>query len=117
MMSVGSRFVGVCLMVSIIFCLGLLASSNSKVFREGNSPYECGFEPIGSARSAFSLRFFMMVMVFLVFDVELVLLLPMVVEVSSVGWSSSLLLQLGLFLSLLLGGLWFEWSEGSLSWL
>ena len=85
LISVGRRFVGVCLIVRIIFCLGLLARSNSKVFREGNRPYECGFEPIGRARSAFSLRFFMMVMVFLVFDVELVLLLPMVVEVSSVG--------------------------------
>jgi len=76
--------VGACIMVCLVFLLGVvLGYSGGSQFREKSRPYECGFEPIGGARSSFSLRFFLLAMVFLVFDAEIVLLLPAIAELVS----------------------------------
>nr|ANQ92698.1 NADH dehydrogenase subunit 3 [Trisidos kiyonoi] len=109
---------GTVIMVSIIYGLGAVLGFRKGIFYEKSSPYECGFEPIGSARSSFSLRFFLLLVLFLVFDVEVVLLFP----VLSVICSSSLcgafiaVFQGVVFLIMLLVGLWYEWSEGALEW-
>lgn len=79
--------------------------------REKGSSYECGFEPMGPTRVPFSLRFFLVAVIFLVFDLEVVLLFPCVLLSGNV-WLLSLILWLFLFLIGL--GLGYEWSEGSL---
>nr|YP_010984785.1 NADH dehydrogenase subunit 3 [Polysteganus undulosus]WOK79581.1 NADH dehydrogenase subunit 3 [Polysteganus undulosus] len=79
------------------------------------SPYECGFDPLGSARLPFSLRFFLVAILFLLFDLEIALLLPL-------PWgdqlSSPLLTLLWAFtvLALLTLGLIYEWLQGGLEW-
>nr|BAH10493.1 NADH dehydrogenase subunit 3 [Rudarius ercodes] len=79
------------------------------------SPYECGFDPIGSARLPFSLRFFLVAILFLLFDLEIALLLPL-------PWGDQLnspvltLLWAATVLALLTVGLIYEWLQGGLEW-
>nr|NP_066562.1 NADH dehydrogenase subunit 3 [Sigmops gracilis]BAA82492.1 NADH dehydrogenase subunit 3 [Sigmops gracilis] len=79
------------------------------------SPYECGFDPLGSARLPFSLRFFLVAILFLLFDLEIALLLPL-------PWASQLsspsitLAWTFVILILLTLGLAYEWTQGGLEW-
>nr|YP_003331217.1 NADH dehydrogenase subunit 3 [Alepocephalus productus]BAI50150.1 NADH dehydrogenase subunit 3 [Alepocephalus productus] len=79
------------------------------------SPYECGFDPLGSARLPFSLRFFLIAILFLLFDLEIALLLPL-------PWGDQLLTPTNTFLwaatvlALLTLGLIYEWTQGGLEW-
>nr|NP_115448.1 NADH dehydrogenase subunit 3 [Struthio camelus]O79102.3 RecName: Full=NADH-ubiquinone oxidoreductase chain 3; AltName: Full=NADH dehydrogenase subunit 3 [Struthio camelus]AAK53353.1 NADH dehydrogenase subunit III [Struthio camelus] len=79
------------------------------------SPYECGFDPLGSARLPFSIRFFLVAILFLLFDLEIALLLPLpwAIQLSqpllTLLWTSILLLLLTL-------GLVYEWIQGGLEW-
>nr|YP_009416808.1 NADH dehydrogenase subunit 3 [Megaceryle lugubris]ASS35099.1 NADH dehydrogenase subunit 3 [Megaceryle lugubris] len=79
------------------------------------SPYECGFDPLGSARLPFSIRFFLVAILFLLFDLEIALLLPLPwaiqlhSPINTLTWASTILLLLTL-------GLIYEWSQGGLEW-
>nr|YP_009992006.1 NADH dehydrogenase subunit 3 [Nothoprocta perdicaria]QNN84906.1 NADH dehydrogenase subunit 3 [Nothoprocta perdicaria] len=79
------------------------------------SPYECGFDPLGSARLPFSIRFFLVAILFLLFDLEIALLLPL-------PWATQLpnptmtMLWTSIILSLLSLGLIYEWIQGALEW-
>nr|AUR26752.1 NADH dehydrogenase subunit 3 [Daphoenositta chrysoptera] len=79
------------------------------------SPYECGFDPLGSARLPFSIRFFLVAILFLLFDLEIALLLPLPwatqlqTPSTTLTWASTLILLLTL-------GLVYEWTQGGLEW-
>nr|WAB21700.1 NADH dehydrogenase subunit 3 [Rhamphocharis crassirostris] len=79
------------------------------------SPYECGFDPLGSARLPFSIRFFLVAILFLLFDLEIALLLPLPwatqldSPTTTLTWTSTLILLLTL-------GLIYEWTQGGLEW-
>nr|AJS11308.1 NADH dehydrogenase subunit 3 [Pachycephala homeyeri] len=79
------------------------------------SPYECGFDPLGSARLPFSIRFFLVAILFLLFDLEIALLLPLPWAIQlqtptiTLAWASTLILLLTL-------GLVYEWTQGGLEW-
>nr|AHK23174.1 NADH dehydrogenase subunit 3 [Synallaxis stictothorax] len=79
------------------------------------SPYECGFDPLGSARLPFSIRFFLVAILFLLFDLEIALLLPLPwatqleSPLSTLTWTSTIILLLTL-------GLMYEWTQGGLEW-
>nr|ABD58731.1 NADH dehydrogenase subunit 3 [Attagis gayi] len=79
------------------------------------SPYECGFDPLGSARLPFSIRFFLVAILFLLFDLEIALLLPLPWAIqlpsptSTLTWTS-------IIITLLTMGLVYEWMQGGLEW-
>nr|AGN71413.1 NADH dehydrogenase subunit 3 [Petropedetes sp. MVZ 234827] len=79
------------------------------------SPYECGFDPQGSARLPFSMRFFLVAILFLLFDLEIALLLPS-------PWAIQLpnplfpLLWASFILTMLTFGFIYEWVQGGLEW-
>nr|YP_009509677.1 NADH dehydrogenase subunit 3 [Myloplus rubripinnis]AXF36084.1 NADH dehydrogenase subunit 3 [Myloplus rubripinnis] len=79
------------------------------------SPYECGFDPLGSARLPFSLRFFLVAILFLLFDLEIALLLPLPwgnqlpTPTLTFFWAAAILILLTL-------GLIYEWIQGGLEW-
>nr|YP_006884130.1 NADH dehydrogenase subunit 3 [Glossogobius circumspectus]AFU52788.1 NADH dehydrogenase subunit 3 [Glossogobius circumspectus] len=83
--------------------------------QEKLSPYECGFDPLGSARLPFSMRFFLVAILFLLFDLEIALLLPLPwgdqlpTPLTTFLWASSVLILLTL-------GLIYEWLQGGLEW-
>nr|YP_010305188.1 NADH dehydrogenase subunit 3 [Kerivoula minuta]ULT46753.1 NADH dehydrogenase subunit 3 [Kerivoula minuta] len=85
------------------------------VYAEKSSPYECGFDPMGSARLPFSMKFFLVAITFLLFDLEIALLLPL-------PWASQTdklvtMLFTSLFLiSLLIISLAYEWLQKGLEW-
>jgi len=102
----------------IVFFLKLLAfliSEKSPLMREELSSFECGFEHHSLSRVPFSLRYFFLTLIFLLFDLEIVLImfLPSLLFSSSFVFS---ILVLGVFIIFLYIGLVYEWQDGSLEW-
>nr|YP_010465715.1 NADH dehydrogenase subunit 3 [Vietnamella sinensis]UUL99600.1 NADH dehydrogenase subunit 3 [Vietnamella sinensis]UUL99626.1 NADH dehydrogenase subunit 3 [Vietnamella sinensis] len=101
--------------VTIVMILAALFSKKEILDREKSSPFECGFDPKESSRLPFSLRFFLIAVIFLIFDVEIALLLPLILlmQISSLFYW----FYTGMFfLVILLGGLFHEWNQGALDW-
>nr|ARH54799.1 NADH dehydrogenase subunit 3 [Trigonopterus sp. AH-2016] len=101
----------------LLLFLTILNLSSKKTFydREKNSPFECGFDPKNTARLPFSLHFFLITIIFVIFDVELALLLPtiLIVKISNLF---NLSLTLNIFILILIIGLAHEQNQGTLNW-
>nr|AQP29038.1 NADH dehydrogenase subunit 3 [Cubitermes nr. fulvus BDIT069] len=98
-----------------IMLLATLISKKMNEDREKSSPFECGFDPKNSARLPFSSRFFLIAVIFMIFDVEIALLLPMPIIMSTSNMKSWLIIS-SVFLLILIIGLYHEWNQGSLEW-
>nr|YP_010042995.1 NADH dehydrogenase subunit 3 [Eretes sticticus]QPC56728.1 NADH dehydrogenase subunit 3 [Eretes sticticus] len=104
------------LMISLlVMMIASLISKKTFMDREKNSPFECGFDPKNSARLPFSLQFFLIAVIFLIFDIEIALLLPMIM-IMKISNLTSLLVTSFIFLLILLLGLYHEWNQGALNW-
>nr|WCQ78448.1 NADH dehydrogenase subunit 3 [Agriotes sp. GTI-106] len=99
----------------IVMMIATIISKKTFIDREKSSPFECGFDPKSSARIPFSLQFFLIAVIFLIFDVEITLLLPLIItmKVSSLISFSTVM---STFLFILLVGLYHEWKQGALDW-
>nr|YP_010454215.1 NADH dehydrogenase subunit 3 [Adinaefiola ligulata]QXJ42244.1 NADH dehydrogenase subunit 3 [Adinaefiola ligulata] len=99
-----------------LLLLGLIINKRSYKDREKNSPFECGFDPSIFTRTPFSMRFFLLAVIFLIFDVEIILLMPLTMNImnSNTHWP---LFSSTIFLLILLMGLLHEWNQGSLNWM
>nr|WNO18686.1 NADH dehydrogenase subunit 3 [Pintara tabrica melli] len=100
---------------NIVMMLSMILSKKSIKDREKCSPFECGFDPKSSPRNPFSLHFFLITVIFLIFDVEIALIFPMIYTFKMVNliiWSKTSFF----FLFMLLIGLYHEWNQNMLNW-
>nr|YP_003345119.1 NADH dehydrogenase subunit 3 [Rhinomuraena quaesita]BAI53192.1 NADH dehydrogenase subunit 3 [Rhinomuraena quaesita] len=99
-----------CVLIFVSFWLPQMNPDSEKL-----SPYECGFDPLGSARLPFSMRFFLVAILFLLFDLEIALLLPLpwgnqlIDATQTLFWATSIIILLTI-------GLAYEWTQGGLEW-
>nr|AYW52097.1 NADH dehydrogenase subunit 3 [Anthribidae sp. 6 ACP-2013] len=102
------------IMNMLIFILNLISKKSSQD-REKSSPFECGFDPKNNARLPFSLQFFLIAIIFLIFDVELTLLLPFIL-IFKISNIMKFTIIFSLFITILLLGTLHEWNQGALNW-
>lgn len=78
------------------------------------SAYECGFDAFDDARVPFDVRYYLVAILFIIFDLETAFLFPWAVVLKKIGWFG--MLAMGIFLALLLVGFIYEWKKGALEW-
>nr|AZL93249.1 NADH dehydrogenase subunit 3 [Gasteruption tournieri] len=100
----------------LMIMLNNLISKKMMKNREKNSPFECGFDPFKSSRLPFSLHFFLISLIFLIFDIEIALMLPMINLISSSNkfWCN---MTFFMFMIILILGILIEWKSGALKWM
>nr|AML25814.1 NADH dehydrogenase subunit 3 [Scolytinae sp. BMNH 1274288] len=115
MMSITMISVIILMILTMLIMVLNIISKKSFYDREKMSPFECGFDPKNSARLPFSLHFFLIAIIFAIFDVELTLFLPLILMPSMLSLIK-LLSCLSMFVMILLYGLFHEWNQGALNW-
>jgi NADH-quinone oxidoreductase subunit A len=78
------------------------------------SPYECGFEAFEDARMKFDVRYYLVAILFILFDLEIAFLFPWAVVINEIGFAG--FLSMMLFLGILVVGFVYEWTKGALEW-
>ena len=78
------------------------------------SPYECGFEAFEDARMKFDVRYYLVAILFILFDLEIAFLFPWAVVLQEIGWFG--LIAMFVFLGILMVGFIYEWKKGALEW-
>nr|AYQ18963.1 NADH dehydrogenase subunit 3 [Discolomatidae sp. 3 ACP-2013] len=104
------------LLSNIIMMMANIFSKKTFMDREKNSPFECGFDPKNSARLPFSIQFFLIAIIFLIFDIEITLLFPMITSFQFNNMLNFTFIMF-FFIMILIMGLFHEWNEGSLNWM
>nr|YP_001434581.1 NADH dehydrogenase subunit 3 [Asymmetron sp. A TK-2007]BAF76612.1 NADH dehydrogenase subunit 3 [Asymmetron sp. A TK-2007] len=111
-----TQAVGIASILVILLLLISLNLPNSYPDNEKLSAYECGFDPMGNARLPFSLRFFLVAILFLLFDLEIALILPYPL---GLAYGTTLFFNfwmITLLIIVLTLGLMYEWLKGGLEW-
>jgi NADH-quinone oxidoreductase subunit A len=107
-------FIGVAFGLAAVIVLASFLVARQKPDSEKLSPYECGFEPFADARNKFDVRFYLVSLLFIIFDLEVAFLFPWAVTLGSIGlfgfWSMIV------FLTVLTVGFIYEWKKGALEW-
>lgn len=107
-------FLAIALGLSLAMAVGGMLVGRQKPDPEKLSPYECGFAPFGDARRRFDVRFYLVTLLFIIFDLEVAFLFPWAISLGDIGmfgfWSMML------FLGLLTAGFIYEWRKGALEW-
>ena len=81
---------------------------------EKNSPYECGFEAFEDSRMKFDIRYYLVAILFIIFDLEIAFLFPWAIVIHQVGLIG--LISMAIFLMILVVGFIYEWKKGALEW-
>lgn len=103
------------LLAIVVIAIATLINKKSNSDREKTSPFECGFDPFSSTRIPFSLRFFIITIIFLIFDVEIAIILPIPLILGLIPLTRWAFISFVFLLTLVLG-LIHEWNFGSLDW-
>ncbi|HNP65748.1 MAG TPA: NADH-quinone oxidoreductase subunit A [Woeseiaceae bacterium] len=107
-------FLGIAAGIGLLLLgLGFLIGKGGKD-DEKLSPYECGFEAFDDSRMKFDVRYYLVAILFIIFDLEIAFLFPWAVSLDAVGKFG--LLAMALFLAILVVGFIYEWKKGALEW-
>ena len=100
--------------IAVAMVGGSLLAARQKPYPEKVSAYECGFEPFDDARRRFDVRFYLVAILFIIFDLEVAFLFPWAIALGDIGllgfWS------MVVFLGVLTVGFVYEWKKGALEW-
>jgi NADH-quinone oxidoreductase subunit A len=97
----------------VLLFLGLILAPH-KPDDDKNSPYECGFPEFNDARMQFDVRYYLVAILFIIFDLEIAFLFPWAIVLDSIGTAG--FLAMALFLIVLTIGFVYEWKKGALEW-
>lgn len=100
--------------MSVLMVVASLFAGKSKPDKEKNSAYECGFPAFSETRNRFNIRFYLIAILFIIFDLEIAFLFPWAVTLGKIGLFG--LLSMLCFLGILLVGFIYEWKKGALDW-
>ncbi len=107
-------FLGIAVAVSVAMVVASLVIARQRPNSEKLSAYECGFEAFGDARAKFDVRYYLVAILFIIFDLEVAFLFPWAVTLGKIGlfgfWS------MVVFLAVLTVGFVYEWKKGALEW-
>ncbi len=107
-------FLGLAMALSALMVGASYIAARQRPDKEKISPYECGFDPFDDARGKFDVRFYLVAILFIIFDLEVAFLFPWAVTLGEIGlfgfWS------MVLFLGVLTIGFIYEWKKGALEW-
>ena len=107
-------FLAIAVALAVIIVVASLLVAPQRPDREKLSSYECGFEPFEDARGRFDVRFYLVAILFIIFDLEVAFLFPWAVSLGNIGlfgfWSMIV------FLTVLTVGFVYEWRKGALEW-
>lgn len=118
-------YLPILLLVVVAICFGLGSILISAVVGQKKpskvklAPYECGCEPVGSARERFSIKFYLIAMLFILFDIESVFLYPWAVVFNKfikAGFGSFIFAEMMVFIVILFVGYIYVWKKGALEW-
>ena len=107
-------FLAIALILSIGFVILNFALSPKNPDPEKLSAYECGFEPFNDSRMEFDIRFYLVAILFIIFDLEIAFLFPWAITLGNIGYFG--FFSMMLFLFILTIGFIYEWKKGALDW-
>ena len=107
-------FLAIALILSIGFIVLNFAFSPKNPDPEKLSAYECGFEPFNDSRMEFDIRFYLVAILFIIFDLEIAFLFPWAITLGNIGYFG--FFSMMVFLFILTIGFIYEWKKGALDW-
>ncbi|MCK8782804.1 NADH-quinone oxidoreductase subunit A [Roseomonas sp. NAR14] len=107
-------FLAIAVVIACAMVGGSMLAARQKPYAEKLSTYECGFEPFDDTRRRFDVRFYLVAILFIIFDLEVAYLFPWAVSLSGIGWFG--FLSMFAFLGVLTVGFVYEWRKGALDW-
>lgn len=114
------QYLPILIFILIGFVLGAAMLTAGSLFSkrkpdaEKNAPYECGFQAFESSRIPFDVRFYLVAILFIIFDLETAFFFPWALALRKIGWFG--LMAMMMFLGLLVIGFIYEWRRGALDW-
>jgi NADH-quinone oxidoreductase subunit A len=107
-------FIGLCLVIGLILLIAPFIVAYKSPDAEKLSAYECGFNAFDDARMKFDVRFYLVAILFIIFDLEVAFLFPWAVTFGELGWFG--FWSMMIFLGVLTVGFVYEWRKGALEW-
>ena len=113
-----TSYLPVILIIMIAFALGIMVvlvpilTGIKHTYKQKNSQYECGFKALGSTRKKFDVKFYLISILFIVFDIEIAFLFPWSISLKEIGFPA--FLSMMLFITILVIGFIYEWKKGVL---